>query len=97
MDTKHTKGNWQMSMQPEMHFNIGAYIPGKGCTGLVATVDQNKDIDFEQAQANAKLIAAAPELLERLIEARDLMLLQSKGVKYPTWLAIEATIKKATE
>ncbi len=93
MNTKHTKGNWQVAMQPEMHFNIGAYIPGQGCVGLVATVDQNRDIDFEQAEANAKLIAAAPDLLEALKIAT---LYVSSISDKEDWQKIQAVIKKAT-
>jgi hypothetical protein len=66
MKTQHTPGNWQVVMQPEMNFRIGAYIPGQGCIGLAAECNQNNTITFDQAQANARLIAAAPELLDSL-------------------------------
>ena len=66
MNTKHTKGNWQANLQPEMNFRIGAYIPGEGCVGLVATVEDNNQIDFDQSEANAKLISAAPDMLNAL-------------------------------
>ena len=50
----------------------------------------------EEAEANAKLIAAAPELLEALIRARDFGLFQGvSGLK--TIKQIENAIKKATE
>lgn len=98
--TKHTKGNWQTALQPEMDIRIGAYIPGEGCIGLVATVDQSENIDFEQMQANAKLIAAAPELLDAaegaLTEALASFNFDIKMA--PEWLQkLDAIVKKATE
>jgi len=60
-------------------------------------VNCSHDQKMESIVANAKLIAAAPELLELLQQANTMLLRYSDGVKYPTMLAIEAAIKKATE
>lgn len=53
METKHTQGPWNVS------YNTTAHLP-------FAYVISNKQESDEEAEANAKLIAAAPELLEAL-------------------------------
>lgn len=96
---KHTKGQWQAHLQPEMDFRVGSYFPGQGATGLVATVTQNKSIDFEQAEANAKLIASAPELLHQLcIAVKHIKNIEEKyKPENPFAIAeYESAIKKAT-
>ncbi len=55
--SKHTKGPWAIN-----EFLVYAEN-GNGCT--LATINStSKGISDEEAQANARLIAAAPELLE---------------------------------
>ena len=60
----HTKGPWE-AHDKGYYYNIVA-LPNKG---LVATVD--KEYDDEMIDANARLIAAAPELLEATIYAYE--------------------------
>lgn len=57
MKTKHTKGEWVIS---PIHPN---QIKGQPGTGEIASVSENRIGEWE---ANAKLIAAAPELLNAL-------------------------------
>jgi len=59
MKTQHTKGEWLIS---PIHPN---QIKGNAGTGEIATVSENRIGEWE---ANAKLIAAAPELLMSLID-----------------------------
>ena len=62
---KHTKGPWRAEIGP-----INSLIHTKdksiACTYTANTTP-------EEAEANARLIAAAPELLEALIQAHDLL------------------------
>lgn len=60
---KHTKGKWAWRWQngnPIVSTNTE-----KGFEKLIAEIEYNMSID-QEAQANAHLIAAAPELLEAL-------------------------------
>ena len=106
---KHTKGNWYY--QPTiarkkngtpLFFDI--YV--NGVNGGIASVRKNKyiKVSIEEAEANAKLIAAAPELLESLVQLTEAIIkIKAIGVKYGKQnltvrvnKALEA-IKKATE
>ena len=60
METKHTKGEWVVDKRAStrVHYND---ITIASCGG-----GQN-DIELEEQQSNAKLISAAPDLLEALV------------------------------
>lgn len=77
-ETKHTKGPWAVEAvnSEALHDIILDYqIPGAGHPNLVAmvycdedaeegtTADRPGDISMSEAEANARLMAAAPELL----------------------------------
>lgn len=96
METKYTKGPWVV----EKSDHIGAvnvsfgffngYIEIWYHHGAKGTIDE--------AHANARLIAAAPELLEALVNARTSML--KSGINYDNaeiYNKINNAIKKATE
>lgn len=58
MNTKHTPGPWTIKDYDFGQYEIGA-------KGLVVATALNDVVELEhQAEANAKLIATAPELLE---------------------------------
>lgn len=62
---KHTKGEWSTNM------SIGLGIKARIKSGEIIIADCysfSEGLSDEEAEANAKLIAAAPELLEALIE-----------------------------
>jgi len=66
METKHTKGKWMLIYKTPSTIQIKAHI------GFICELPPVKtEADLFEAQANAKLIAAAPELLEALIEAKQ--------------------------
>lgn len=61
METNHTQGNW--------HAHDGQIYPEQ--TGATVALIPYFDKDNEQHQANSKLIAAAPDMLEALIKCRQ--------------------------
>lgn len=83
MQSNHTPGSWQTD---------GLDIHGKTVVAFCATADKK----ISEAQANAKLIAAAPEMLELLIRCKDYL-----HTKYPKeadiFNQINFVIQKATE
>ena len=61
METKHTKGPWKIGLNPgPMIYTLGGVSQIADARGVAVTRDESK--------ANARLIAAAPELLEALIK-----------------------------
>lgn len=84
MSQKHTPGPWE---KVELGV-IGNKITSNGNFYVHATVDTEN----EELEANSRLIAAAPELLQLLIEYVGPYRIDGKE-----WLErAEATIKKAT-
>ena len=92
---KYTKGKWDMSTHSD---NTDIIIRSQN--GIIAncTIDAWPEMSKIEKEANAKLIAAAPELLESLTELFNLL-----EENEPQWYlrghynrAIKA-IKKATE
>ena len=75
METKHTPGPWVVRDADTMCPVIDSPNVGKGYWASLATATQRDPhpregggISMETARANARLIAAAPELLEALEE-----------------------------
>lgn len=102
METKHTKGEWVKNMR---HTKKGASI-------ITINIPNQPIIDFYQLNsddcsspiccateqhANAKLIAAAPELLEALMKAKELIKRDGYGEDHLVVHKINNAIKKATE
>ena len=116
MGNKHTPGPWSVPhfAEPEVGCKCG-YVLSDTCMGAVATVHCSGEGDwkitgdnpkFEEACANARLIAAAPELLEALREAEvglefagaDKTIAEGDFIPTPTLAlrAVRAAIAKAT-
>jgi len=110
---KHTKGKWMLPSlaDDKATGNCGFVLCEQHC-GAIATVHYSKtrkiedggDPPLEEAKANAKLITAAPEMLEALKEISkgngrydmDKLKHASNTIEDMKELAISA-IKKATE
>lgn len=108
MKTKHTPGPWGLGLIDPQYNDIGAYQ-----VAIVQSDETDKIIPgfaFGETKeiciANAKLIAAAPELLEALRLAKDdLTFLYAQNQNDKFWSEhaeinfskINATITKATE
>jgi len=93
---KHTQGNWEINPVETFYESIGILTPkNKGFTfNEVAQVRFNDRSTKKETEANAKLIASSPELLEALKLA--LHTLNSCCYNPTVTNQIEAAIKKAT-
>ena len=96
MEKKFTKGNWNVSDDTSE-----CYLVKSDDGGLIAFV-YDGDIDDEAihmdvVEANAKLIAAAPELLEALIALVNGCLSDSESDKVVSLRKAKQIIIKATE
>lgn len=70
MEFKGTPGPWSHADSHGLNETAGGAIHGDGKTLCLVL---GKGIGKEKATANAKLMAAAPELLEQLIRLRDII------------------------
>lgn len=98
MNLKHTKGEWWLTPDKSIGEKHADYLVIQGHNGSsknIARVFKGIDISKEMHDANAKLIAAAPQLLNALIELRKVM---EMGESYaPALQKAKEAIKKATE
>lgn len=86
METKHTQGRWYIGVRRNNIFSTD------NSSNLKISVQCDNS---EELQYNAKLIAAAPELLEALMIAHDIIAL--RHAERPELIQIKNAIKKATE
>ena len=91
----HTPGPWSLS-KTDRYF----YVRGAGGEYIQQYMvgAQKKSVN-EVREANARLIASAPELLEALIKCRDELagLPHSLGYDFTHLPALDALIRKATQ
>lgn len=107
MEKKYTKGPWkvQRSESKPAYNIIGTALGGKYKIARCPIVDfgpeypETNKAELEEVQANAKLIAASPELLEALIELKRWVgqVTDWEGAGDPPTEIVDAAIKKATE
>lgn len=86
MSAQHTPGPWSVERHPHSGHPL---VAGEG--EYVVADCGNGEIETASEEANARLIAAAPELLEALISLRDF--LRGNGTKSAR---ADAAISKAT-
>lgn len=94
MKTQHTPGPWHTN-------NLYSKVLSEKLEICEVSVNaQNENFDYEQWRANAKLIAAAPELLNLIIQA-DAWLSMNLNPSPEEILkfrkSLQEAIKKATE
>lgn len=104
MNTKHTPGPWSIGVPgPNGCPTIGT---AQGLMTAMIAHSYNEPSQAAQARANAKLIGAAPELLEALQELLDNSSIfhsaieqnEMLGMDFEEWaIKTKAAIKKATE
>lgn len=89
----HTPGPWTAT-RPRAASNYGAmrvYVEGGGRT--IATVAFMRDKTFDQSTDDARLIAAAPELLKALA---TLLSIASDSVEYGDWPELQDACAEAS-
>lgn len=97
METKHTKGEWKVEV---LKFGF----PSSTVLTYGVSVDEGDPIcglaskrsNPKEAEANAKLIAAAPELLDALKDVLTVFEERETAIPISTQMKIEQAIKKAT-
>ena len=95
METKHTPGPWKATKLVNNFINIEhSQRNVKGAITLALCRVQARQTWKNEAEANARLIAAAPDLLEALQEAKHMFAGEYPG--HPTTERIFAAIEKAT-
>lgn len=98
METKFTEGSWSIKM-PKKHKHY-AKISGSGWRDFAKIVVQfeGEDYYYEEGLANAKLISAAPDLLDVTLEfIHAIEVIGDLGVYGSTIEKAKNAIKKATE
>lgn len=87
---KHTKGEWEITPNKLLIVKSGTLDIISDCD----TTDVETSLTKSESEANAKLIAAAPNLLEALIEARKHM---TAHIPEHIFDLIDNAINKATK
>ena len=81
--SKHTLGPWEASEgYPSDIWHVD--MPSRGYSVVVSRAEEDWDMAVQEVQANAHLIAAAPELLDALITTLDLAVghaCDSRGIR----------------
>lgn len=98
MSTKHAAGPWVVKRSLSKNaFNVIGIVPGSKYK-IAQCPFVPDSLDEDEAEANAKLIASAPKLLEALKKIRNYFGENDKTVAEHKMFAIaDEAIKKATE
>jgi len=93
MGAKHTPGPWEAFATP-----VGVGVISRRRADVAHCGGFDTDRPREEEEANARLIASAPDLLEALIELRDAHhgLRSSAKIKHAAYLKARAAIARAT-
>jgi hypothetical protein len=89
---KHTKGEWSLFYNEQGTYSIGANVDTENQEIIAEVFESDNGSD----EANAKLIAAAPDMFNALQIAYD-YLSQNCLEDYGHWKEVQLAIKKATE
>lgn len=94
----HTPAPWKVSSEKHAD-EYACVITGGEHNGIIAKAELSPYHDIDRAEANAKLISAAPELLEALEEIKSLYMISAiSEYRKPfqsAWNKVESAIAKA--
>lgn len=94
--TKHTPSPWTRNEGERFSHDQSAGIRASDGMYIAAALDMNRFDKDDEVEANARLIAAAPELLEALQNAKSVMMDADIWNEYgDTAQIIDAAIAKA--
>lgn len=93
--SKHTRGPWLVEMPDRDHWCSGASIIGDLPNDYIVADVRNHLSVKDQAEANAHLIAAAPEMLDALKGAEDALRVDGYDKNNLVRAAVLAAIAKA--
>lgn len=94
-EIKHTPGPWkQSSIIPSDEYTT--VILGGQYNGIIARAELSPYFEIEQSEANAKLIAAAPELLKALQGVYSMLESDPEASEFYDMGKIKSAINKAT-
>lgn len=91
MELQYTPGPW--TYDPNDRHDL---IVKKG-SNIVCEVKDNRAFTLQQCQGNAKLIAAAPDLLNAAYSALNALKLHTNGTAVRAFLELNEAITKATQ
>ena len=91
METKHTQGEWEISKNQNQGVRINVGSDPIKMTTICSLSGSPRE---EEVNANAKLIAAAPDMLDALIKIKEIGGFSSDG---KIGILINNAIKKATK
>ena len=97
MGTKHTPGPWEVGPVDD---TVVTHVGADGVRLVVAEIDgdYNQPETWPIMEANARLIAAAPELLEAAIELKDVCNRPSAArTRAEAWRKLDKAIAKALQ
>lgn len=95
MKTKHTQGTWKPNPISGYEREVRV-INQDGSKKLICLANSNPSFKTGEAEANAKLIAAAPDLLQVLIEIQFMIDAERPVILSEMENKIKSAIKKAT-
>lgn len=99
MKTEHTPGPWKAE-QANGCDETAMFVTGNGCTVAACYGDWHDQAPDSEQRANARLIAAAPELLEALKNTTAYLAVQLRNVEpgpatAPVRMEMEADLRRA--
>ena len=96
METKHTKGEWKLHKDVHHSWIYTEQTPEDG-GDVICEAPTDADASLKRWEANAKLIAAAPEMLDALNKLAAYLIHDEYAHKDGLINLIENAINKATK
>ena len=92
---KHTKGNWTIHTVTQVGMVKPNCLGIKGDNKQICIVNYSRDTTESKTKANAKLIAAAPEMLKALYEAKTIIYNLSNNLEKRSEVELQMILDEA--